>query len=115
MFFSMLFTVIGLSLFETISSVDNAIINAEVLSTMGQKARRWFLWWGILFAVVFVRGLLPWLIVWASLPGLGPWGALTATFSNDPQVIAAIESSAPTLLMGGGTFLVFLFFYFTNF
>lgn len=28
-------TVFGLCLFEIISSVDNAIINAEVLSTMG--------------------------------------------------------------------------------
>src|SRR3990167_5670328 len=101
----------GLVLFETISSVDNAIINAEVLSTMQQKARRWFLFWGLLFAVVFVRGLLPWLIVWATLPSLGPIGALTATFSSDPAVLEAIESSAPILLIGGGTFLVFLFFH----
>ncbi|MDO8435518.1 MAG: DUF475 domain-containing protein [bacterium] len=110
-FFSLAFTVIGLGLFETISSVDNAIINAEVLSTMGQKARRWFLFWGLLFAVVFVRGLLPWLIVWATLPSLGPIGALTATFSSDPKVLAAIESSTPILLIGGGTFLIFLFFH----
>jgi uncharacterized protein len=36
-------------------------------------------------------------------------GALTATFSSDPLVLAAIEHSAPILLMGGGTFLLFLF------
>jgi hypothetical protein len=41
--FSMLLTVSGLCLLETISSIDNAIINAEVLGTMSQKARRWFL------------------------------------------------------------------------
>ena len=110
-FFSLAFTVIGLGLFETISSVDNAIINAEVLSTMQQKARRWFLFWGLLFAVVFVRGLLPWLIVWATLPSLGPIGAFTATFSSDPKVLEAIESSTPMLLVGGGTFLIFLFFH----
>jgi hypothetical protein len=108
---SILLTVAGLCLFETISSVDNAIINAEVLSTMGQRARKWFLFWGLLFAVVVIRGLLPWAIVWATLPKLGPWGALTATFSSDPQVHAAIESSAPILLAGGGTFLIFLFFH----
>lgn len=51
-----LLTVAGLALFETISSIDNAIINAEVLSTMGQKARRWFLLWGLIFAVFLVRG-----------------------------------------------------------
>lgn len=110
-FFSLAFVVIGLGLFETISSVDNAIINAEVLSTMQPKARRWFLFWGLLFAVVFVRGLLPWLIVWATLPSLGPIGALTATFSSDPKVLEAIASSTPILLIGGGTFLIFLFFH----
>lgn len=106
---SMTLTVLGLMLFETISSVDNAIINAEVLSTMSQKARRWFLLWGILIAVFLVRFLLPWIIVWAALPRLGPVGALVSTFSSDPEVHSAIEESAPVLLMGGGTFLLFLF------
>jgi uncharacterized protein len=107
---SIILIVIGLCLFETISSIDNAIINAEVLSTMGHKARRWFLLWGFLFAVIVVRGLLPWVIVWAVTPSLGPVGALLATFSSDPSVKEAIESSTPMLLMGGGVFLVFLFF-----
>ena len=101
----------GLVLFETITSIDNAIINAEVLTTMSERAKRWFLVWGLLFAVFAVRGLLPWLIVWLSTPQLGPIGALTATFSSDPLVIAAIEQSAPMLLIGGGTFLIFLFFH----
>jgi len=109
-FFAMSLTVIGLCLFEAISSVDNAIINADVLSGMGQKARRWFLCWGIIFAVFVVRGLLPWLIVWGTVPQLGFWGAFTATFSNDPRVMAAINESSPILLIGGGIFLVFLFF-----
>ncbi len=108
---SMILTVIGLCLFETITSIDNAIINAEVLSTMGPKARRWFLIWGILIAVVLIRGLLPWLIVWLAVPGLGPVGAVTATFSNDPSVKQAIDDAAPILLAGGGTFLLFLFFH----
>ena len=103
-------TIAGLVLFETITSIDNAIINAEVLNTMGARARRWFLTWGILIAVFVIRGALPWLIVWLSTPELGPVGALTATFSSDPAVIAAIEASTPILLIGGGTFLVFLFF-----
>jgi uncharacterized protein len=109
--FSILLIVGGLCLFEIISSIDNAIINAEVLSTMGQKARRWFLLWGLLFAVVVVRGFLPWVIVWATTPELGFIGSLTATFSNDPSVHEAIERSAPILLAGGGIFLVFLFFH----
>jgi hypothetical protein len=83
---SALLIVAGLCLFETISSIDNAIINAEVLSTMGARARRWFLIWGLLFAVFIIRGVLPWLIVWVTTPSLGPWGALMSTFSSDPSV-----------------------------
>lgn len=107
--FSMLFIVIGLCLFEIVSSIDNAVINAEVLSTMSQRARKWFLFYGILFAIFAVRGLLPWLIVWVTNPSLGPVGALTATFSSDPAVTASIQQSTPILMLGGGIFLVFLF------
>lgn len=109
--FSLLLIVLGLTLFEIITSIDNAIINAEVLSGMGKKARRWFLTWGIFFGVFLVRGLLPLLIIWATNPSLGLMGALTATFSNDPQIHEAIERSSPILLIGGGVFLIFLFFH----
>ncbi len=109
--FSIILIVIGLILFETISSIDNAVINAEVLSTMSMRARRWFLFYGLLFAVFVVRGMLPWLIVWATNPSLGPVGALTATFSDDPEIARVIEESSPFLLVGGGIFLIFLFFH----
>lgn len=102
-------TVFGLSLFEVANSADNAIINAEVLSTMRPRGQRLFLTWGLLFAVVVVRGLLPLIIVWAAVPSLGLWGALTASWSKDPAVLAAVEHAAPVLLSGGGTFLIFLF------
>jgi hypothetical protein len=106
-----LLTIAGLCIFEIVTSIDNAVINAEVLSTMQEKYRRWFLFWGILIAVFVIRGLLPWLIVWLSTPGLGPIEAFTATFSSDPEVVEAIEASTPILLIGGGVFLVFLFFH----
>lgn len=108
---TIIITILGLCLFEIVNSIDNAIINAEVLGTMSQKSRKWFMLWGFLIAVFLVRGLLPWLIVWISTPGVGPIQALVATFSNDPSVTHAIESSAPMLLMGGGIFLIFLFFH----
>jgi len=108
---SILLIVSGLFVFETITSVDNAIINAEVLRTMKPKARRWFLLWGFIIAVFAVRGLLPWLIVWATSPELGFIGAFVSTFSNDPQVAAAIEKSSPIILIGGGIFMIFLFFH----
>ena len=103
-------TVLGLSLFEIITSIDNAIINAEVLGGMSQKARRWFLLYGFFFAVFVVRGLLPFAIVWVANPSIGPMGVLTAAFSNDPKIVDAIEQSSPLLLLGGGVFLIFLFF-----
>ena len=108
---TVIITVLGLCLFEIISSIDNAVINAEVLSTMKPKSQKWFMLWGFLFAVVIIRGLLPWIIIWATVPSLGPIGALTATFSNNPSIHSAIELASPILLIGGGVFLIFLFFH----
>ncbi len=109
--FTIVITVLGLCLFEIISSVDNAIINAEVLSTMSEKAKKWFLFWGLLFAVFLVRGLLPLVIIYFTVPGLSLGGAVTAAFSSDPSVHKAVDDASPILLMGGGTFLVFLFLF----
>jgi uncharacterized protein len=110
-FLSAALIVIGLILFETVSSIDNAVINAQVLATMSDRAKKWFLTWGLLIAVFAMRGLLPFAIIWAVNPALGPWGAVTAAFSADPAVKESVEQSAPVLLAGGGTFLLFLFFH----
>lgn len=107
---SIVLIVLGLCVFEVITSIDNAVINAEVLSGMSKKAQRWFLLWGFIFAVFVVRGFLPFLIIWVANPALGAWGVITAAFSNDPHVAEAIEQTAPFLLLGGGIFLLFLFF-----
>ena len=108
---SIILIILGLSVFELIISVDNAIINAQVLGTMSAKARRWFLIWGVLIAIFLVRGLLPWLIIWMSNPSLGLIQAFTASFSSDPEIARVIAESAPILLIGGGIFLIFLFFH----
>lgn len=110
-FLSAALIIFGLCLFEVVISVDNAIINAEVLSKMSKRARRWFLLWGIIIAVFVVRGLLPWLIIWANNPSLGPVQAFAASFSSGSAAAEAIEQSAPILLIAGGTFLIFLFFH----
>lgn len=104
-----IFTIIGLVLFEAVSSVDNAIINAEVLSTMGKRARRWFLTWGMFIAVFLVRGLLPFLIIWAFNRSLSAGQVMSAAWSSDPLVQDSIQKSAPILLVAGGVFLLFLF------
>ncbi|MEI6480213.1 MAG: DUF475 domain-containing protein [bacterium] len=105
----LILTVLGLTLFEVINSVDNAVINAEVLGKMSPWAKKWFLVWGIFLAVFVVRGVLPWLILWGSVPGIGPWEAFVASFSSDPRVLGAVEMSKPILLCGSGLFLVYLF------
>jgi uncharacterized protein len=104
-----LLTIVGLSLFEIVSSVDNAIINAEVLRKMSAWARRWFLLWGILIAVFVIRGLLPLVIIWITNPHLTLVELLRLLLSNDSRMVTAFEASAPVLLIGGGTFLILLF------
>jgi hypothetical protein len=104
-------TITGLLVLEVVQSVDNAIVNAHVLKTMGARARKWFLLWGILTAVFLVRGLLPLLIVWLTAPGITLWQAVLATFGSDPLASKAMEDSAYILLTGGGMFLALLYFH----
>ena len=101
--------IFGLMLFEIISSVDNAVINAQVLGSVSARATKWFLTWGLLFAVFAVRGLLPLLVVFFANPALGLEGAFTAALSNDPVAATALEASKPALLSGGGMYLLLLF------
>lgn len=110
--FSEIFVIVlGLTLFEVISSIDNAVVNADVLATMSKRARRWFLVYGIFIAVFLMRGLLPLIIVYLSKPSLGFFNAFFATFSSDPLVLEIIEGQRPILLIGGGIYLVLLFFH----
>lgn len=109
MILTSILTILGLSLFETISSFDNAIINAEVLGTMSTKSRKWFLTWGMLISVFLVRGLLPFCIIWFFNSKLGIMQIASAAWSSDPLVHDSIEKSAPILLIAGGIFLIFLF------
>ncbi len=109
MVFTFITIILGLCLFEIISSVDNAVVNAHILKTMPEKYRKIFLFWGLLFAVFVVRGLLPFAIVWIANPDLGIWQVVTATFSNSPEIKDYIERSKPLLLLGGGIYLFLVF------
>ncbi len=107
--FAIFLTLFGLIIFEIISSIDNAVVNADVLSTMkSKKAKRFFLTWGILFAVFIVRGLLPSIIVFFADPSIGLLGALQSVFQTSTNVTDAIEAAAPTIMIAGGMFLVLL-------
>ena len=109
MWLNIIITIGGLCLFEIISSVDNAVVNAHVLKTMPEKYRKIFLVWGLLFAVFVVRGLLPFLIVWLANPALSIPQVFTAVFSGDQHIKAYLEASKPLLLLGGGAYLFLVF------
>lgn len=109
MVFTFITIILGLCLFEVISSIDNAVVNANILKTMPEKYRKIFLFWGLLFAVFVVRGILPFIIVWIANPNLGILQVITATFSNSPEIRDYIEKSKPLLLLGGGIYLFFVF------
>lgn len=78
---------------------------------MSQKARRWFLLWGIIFAVFVVRGILPFLIIFLTDPTQSFTHILGSTFNGSESSARTIEHSSKVLLTGGGIFLVFLFFH----
>lgn len=108
---SVLITIVGLLVLEIVQSVDNAIVNAHMLKTMSVRARKIFLVWGILTAVFLVRGLLPLLIVWLTAPGITLWQAVLATFGSDPLAHEAMDKNSFILLIGGGMFLLLLYFH----
>lgn len=101
--------ILGLCLFEIISSVDNAIVNAHVLKTLPGKYRKIFLLWGLLFAVFIVRGVLPFIIVWIANPDLSIIQVITSTFSGSEAIRGYLDQSKPLLLLGGGLYLFFVF------
>jgi uncharacterized protein len=107
--FQIIITIMGLCLFEIITSVDNAVINAHVLKTMPIKYRKIFLFWGIIIAVFVVRGVLPFIIVWLANPALSFTEVFTFALSNNPDLLEYVEKSKPLLLISGGLYLVLLF------
>ncbi|MEZ4239098.1 MAG: DUF475 domain-containing protein [Myxococcota bacterium] len=99
----------GLTIFEIISSIDNAIVNAHVLKTVPERYRRFFLVWGLLLAVFVMRGVLPFTIVWLANMNLSFTEAAHMAFSDPATMEASLEESRPILLLGGGVYLFFVF------
>ena len=104
-----LIVVFGLCLFEVISSVDNAIINAHVLKTLPPKYRKFFLSFGLIFAVVLVRGILPFVIIWLANPALSFSEVIGFVFHPTNQIQSYVEKSQPLLLLAGGVYLFMVF------
>jgi uncharacterized protein len=106
---SAIIIILGLVVFEIVSSVDNAIVNAHVLKTMSPKWRKIFLFWGIIFAVFVIRGLVPLLVVWLSVPEIGFIGAFHAAFSGSSDFKSLIEERKGVILLGAGVFMLLLY------
>ncbi len=107
--FEILLILAGLIIFEIVMSIDNAVVNADVLASMkSRRARRFFITWGILFAVFVVRGLLPSVIVYLADPSIGLWGAIQVIWQFNPAASDTVLAVTPVIMMGGGMFLVLL-------
>jgi len=104
-----LIVIFGLILFEVISSVDNAIVNVNILKTVPEKFRKFFLVWGLLLAVFVMRGVLPFVIVWLANASLPFSEVFNLVFSDPALMEKALEHSKPLLLLGGGVYLFFVF------
>jgi len=101
--------IFGLALFEVITSIDNAVVNAHILKTLPEKYKKIFLLWGILFVVFVVRGLLPFIIVKIANPSLNLVQVFTAVFSPNKEIIEYVEKSKSLLLLAGGVYLFLVF------
>lgn len=109
MIIEFIIVVFGLCLFEIISSIDNAIINAHILKTLPEKYKRIFLFWGLLLAVFAVRGILPFLIVWLANPSFSFNQVISFVFHPNAEIERYVEQSQSLLLLGGGVYLFLVF------
>ena len=104
-----LIIVLGLIVFEVVNSIDNAIVNAHVLKTMGALWRKRFLFIGILTSVFLVRFLLPLFIVWISVPNISLPDLFGSFVGGNDVAANAINEQKGIILIFGGVFLLFLY------
>lgn len=100
-----LFLVALLAVLETTLSFDNAVVNARVLSRMGEVWQRRFLTWGIPIAVFGTRFVLPILIV-AAAAGLSPLLAAQLAFWDAESYGHYIEEAHVAIAAFGSSFLL---------
>jgi hypothetical protein len=101
--------VLGLVVFEVVNSIDNAIVNAGILKTMGQLWRRRFLLIGILTSVFLVRFLLPLFIVWVSTPNASLPTLFGSFVGANNLAETAIVGQKAIILTFGAVFLIYLY------
>ncbi len=106
-----LIVIFGLTLFEIVNGVDNAIINAHVLATMSEKWRKRFLRIGILTSVFLVRLVVPLLMIWIVVPHISFPELIDAFTGSNTIAAEAIEGQKSLILIFGGMFLLLLYFH----
>lgn len=90
---------------EITLSFDNAVVNAKVLARMSEKWQQYFLTWGILFAVVITRFVLPILIVAVSV-SLNPLAVAFLAAYDSSSYSHLLEGARHAIAAFGGTFLL---------
>ena len=94
-----------LSVLETSLSFDNAVLNAKKLDGMSERAKRWFLTWGILIAVFGMRLVFPIAIV-AIMAQLGPIETLVMAIKTPDAYQHHLELVHHDISAFGGAFLL---------
>lgn len=99
------FLVSVLIVLEISLSFDNAVVNATVLRNWDEKWRKVFLFWGILFAVFFMRLIFPILLV-SVIGGMSPVSVLDLALNNPDEYGERLTAMTPTIGGFGGAFLM---------
>ncbi len=99
------FLVAVLIVLEISLSFDNAVVNATVLRNWDEKWRKVFLFWGILFAVFFMRLAFP--IILVSVIGqMSPITVVDMAFTNPDEYGTRLTAMTPQIGGFGGAFLL---------
>ncbi|MGD9970242.1 MAG: DUF475 domain-containing protein [Sulfuricurvum sp.] len=94
-----------LAILEVSLSVDNAVVNAKILSSWDHKWRQRFILWGMIIAVFGMRLVFPILIV-SVTTALSPVDVLSMAASHPDQYAAALQAVHHEVLAFGGAFLM---------
>jgi hypothetical protein len=98
-----------LGILEISLSVDNAVLNAKVLTRMDEGWQRVFLTVGILIAVFGMRLLFPLLVV-GTAAHISPWEAIELAIKDPSAYAHHLHQAHPSIAAFGGVFLAMLFF-----
>jgi hypothetical protein len=94
-----------LSLTEIAMSVDNAVVNAEILKNMSEKWQHRFITWGMFFALFVVRFFIPIMIV-SLADGIGIFAATKVAFTEPEHFKHIMQECNDRIMAFGSMFLL---------